>query len=367
MLRKFFTTTIVFASFNVLFAQDSTKTFAISGSIDAFYRYNFSNPKSGTNNFTSFTNAHNSFELGMATLRADGSALSGKVTGTADLGFGRRAEEFSYADGQLNTASGYSDLRFPLDSPYVSGKNGFLTLAAVKQLYVTYTPGKYVKFTIGKWATHVGYELLDAYANRNYSMDYMFSYGPFSHTGLKLEYAQGTTGFMIGIANPTDNATTTSTAKTLLAQFSVGSKNGAFKAYLNYQGSFSSLNKFNQVDLVLLGTVSPMFNIGYNGTIFAYKGSNNSWMGSALYFNFDPTPAVGLTLRGEYLGNKNYVLPLGTKNIFDVTFSVDCKVGPLTIIPELRFESAQSGIYTKHDGDNAKGTAAGLLAAIYKF
>ena len=93
MLRKFFTTTIVFASFNVLFAQDSTKTFAISGSIDAFYRYNFSNPKSGTNNFTSFTNAHNSFELGMATLRADGSALSGKVTGTADLGFGRRAEE----------------------------------------------------------------------------------------------------------------------------------------------------------------------------------------------------------------------------------------------------------------------------------
>ena len=40
---------------------------------------------------------------------------------------------------------------------------------------------------MGKWFTHVGYELSDAYLNRNYSMDYMFSYGPFFHTGIKMD------------------------------------------------------------------------------------------------------------------------------------------------------------------------------------
>ena len=238
-------------------AQDSAKTFVLSGSADGYYRYNFMAPAGATNNKTSFTNSQNSFELGMATVRADASADGGKITATADLGFGRRAEEFSYADGTggLGTAS-------------VNSANLFTTLAAVKQLYFNYTPGKYWTYTIGKWATHIGYEVLDAYANRNYSMDYMFSFGPFSHTGFKAQYTKGNVGFMIGIANPTDNTTSLgSGVKTLIAQFS--DSLGKVKAYLNYQGFFGAnqgtfapnthtkqlliitLKSLNQVDLVL--------------------------------------------------------------------------------------------------------------------
>ncbi len=41
---------------------------SITGSVDAYYRYNFANAKDSmhTNNFTSFTNSHNTFELSMA-------------------------------------------------------------------------------------------------------------------------------------------------------------------------------------------------------------------------------------------------------------------------------------------------------------
>ena len=49
-----------------------------------------------TNNYTSFTNSQNSFELGMASIKADHSF--GKASATIDLGFGRRAEEFSYGN-----------------------------------------------------------------------------------------------------------------------------------------------------------------------------------------------------------------------------------------------------------------------------
>ena len=66
----------------------------------------------------------------------------------------------------------------------------FISLAAIKQAYLSYSPSAKVKFTMGKWFTHVGYEVPDAYLNRNYSMDYMFTYGPFFHTGIKMDVSQ---------------------------------------------------------------------------------------------------------------------------------------------------------------------------------
>ncbi|MEP6676574.1 MAG: outer membrane beta-barrel protein [Ferruginibacter sp.] len=373
MLRKIFLSISAALPVILCYAQDSTKSLTFSGSVDAYYRYNFSGK---ANNYTSFTNSQSSFELGMATIKADATALSGKVAATADLGFGRRAEEFNYNDGQSNFASGYNDRAFPLDSPYTTGKNGFLTLAAVKQLYITYAPSSKVKFTLGKFTTHVGYELLDAPSNRNYSMSYMFTNGPFFHTGLKADINAGPVAFMIGVSNFTDQSTSTTNVKTLLGQVSGGSKNGNFKVYLNYVGFFGSkaglnptgLKSLNQVDLVATGVVNSKFNIGFNATIQSRNlgTTSGSWFGSALYLNFDPTSTLGITLRSEFIGDDKLIY-YGTKSIFANTLSFNCKVGPLTIIPELRFESAQSNLYVKNNGAGTKSTAAGLLAAVYKF
>ena len=347
-----------------LFAQDSTKTLTISGNLDAYYRYNFANNPENTNNYTSFTNSQNSFELGMASIRADASALSGKVGATIDLGFGRRAEEFSYNDG-------VSD----------QGKNGFFTLANIKQAYITYAPSTKVKFTMGKFRTHVGYELLDAPLNRNYSMSYMFTNGPFFHTGLKMDVAAGPMGFMLGVANYTDQTTSTIATKTLLGQISAGTSNGKFKGFFNYVGSFGSdaklipgspvnLKSLSQYDLVLTAILSSKFNIGFNGTIQHrdndVKVESGSWQGAALYLNLDPSETFGITLRSEYISDSKMIY-FSTKNIFANTLSVNLKAGPFTFIPELRIESAQSDFYTKKDGTGTKSTATALVAALYKF
>lgn len=361
MLRKFFLAAAASFSFFISSAQDSTKSVSISGSVDGYYRYNFAGV---ANNYTSFTNSQSSFELGMASLRADATAMSGKVGATVDLGFGRRAEEFSYNDGNDNPSSG-------------SSKNGFLSLAAVKQAFVTYAASSNVKFTAGKFATHVGYELLDAPLNRNYSMSYMFTNGPFFHTGLKADITAGPVAFMLGLTNYTDQSTSTTGVKNFIAQFSGGTKNGKLKFYINYSGfggsktgsNPSGLKSLNQFDAVVLGTISSKFNIGYNGTVQSRKpvtGTSGSWIGNALYFNFDPSEKVGLTLRSEVISDSKTIY-YGTKSIFANTLSVDCKVGPLTIIPELRFESAQSNYYLKSNGSGTKSTAAALVAAVYKF
>jgi Putative beta-barrel porin-2, OmpL-like. bbp2 len=351
MLRKICSAIIILStSFSSVFSQDSTKkgTLTISGSLDAYYRYDFNNAKDSgrLNNYTSFTNSQNSFELGMASIKAD--YAIGKVDGVIDLGFGRRADEFSYND------------------------NG--TLTAVKQAYLSYAPSGKVKFTMGKWATHVGYELLDAYLNRNYSMDYMFSYGPFFHTGLKADITiSNSFAFMVGVVNPTDMSTASFEKKYIIAQVHGASKSGKIGGYLNYVGG-KDLDKtsINQVDLVLTGVVCPKFNIGYNGTVKMVKpdgGSSASWWGSALYLNYDPTSIFGLTARGEYFSDKKGVAGFAT-NIFDVTLSGNIKIDNLTIIPEFRIDSGKDPIFFKNSdtvAPTSKSAGQFILAATYHF
>lgn len=335
---------------NLAHAQDSTKkaNLSITGSVDAYYRYNFNNAKDSgrTNNYTSFTNSQNSFELGMASLKAD--YTMGKVEAVADLGFGRRAEEFSYNDAG--------------------------TLAAIKQAYVSYSPSDKVKFTMGKWFTHVGYEVPDAYLNRNYSMDYMFSYGPFSHTGVKMEVTPSSVfGFMIGIANPTDFTSASFAKKNFLAQIHLASTDTKVNGYLNYIGGRDLSDAMvNQVDVVISGIISNKFNLGYNGSVKFAKpdgGNNNSWWGSALYLNFDPISVFGLTARGEYFSDEKSVAGLGT-NIFDFTLSGNIHIDNLTIIPEFRIDAAKDPLFYKNAdmfSPTAKSTGTFILATTFHF
>jgi len=338
-------------------AQDSTKKSAlnITGSVDAYYRYNFQNVKDTpyvtTNNYTSFTNSQNSFELGMASVKAE--YTTGKVTGVVDLGFGRRADEFSYND-----------------------KGG---MTAIKQAYISVAASDKLKFTMGKWATHVGYELVDAYLNRNYSMSYMFSFGPFFHTGLKAEYTAGNFGFMLGVANPTDFVTASFAKKWILGQITASGADGKLKAYLNYQGGKSydiSESKIHQVDLVVTGTLSDKFSVGYNGTMQSVKAksksSGDSWWGSALYLNVDPSKVFGVTLRGEYFDDKDAAsvfssaAGVGT-SVFAATLSGNIRIDNLTIIPEFRLDNSKEAIFKKSSGEGVKSTGTFVLAATWHF
>jgi hypothetical protein len=364
MLQKLFATSMAIVCFLGAYSQDTTAVVVtevavteepapkptISGSVDVYYRYNFANAKnvSGgkTNNFTSFTNSQNSFELGMASVRLDHTI--GKVSVVADLGFGKRAEEFSYNDDK--------------------------TMMAIKQAYISYAVTDKFKLTAGSWGTHVGYELLDPYLNRNYSMSYMFSYGPFFHTGIKAELSSGKSGFMFGIVNPTDLKSANFQQKMIAAQYSYAASD-KWKLYVNYTGGkLSEATNLQQVDAVLTGIITDKFSIGYNGTVQSRKGKDSlgkygdsdSWWGSALYFNVDPTPKFGLTLRTEYFDDKKNVLGF-EGNIFATTLSANFKAGPLTFIPELRLDNSNKELFVKNDGAGTKSTATFLLAAVYRF
>lgn len=352
-MKKITATAIVLSTlFNTAMSQDSTKgTLKVSGSVDAYYRFNpGADGASFKNNLTSFTNSNNTFQLGMASVKAE--YTHGKVGVVADLGFGTRAEEFSYADEG--------------------------TLQAVKQAYFYYSPSDKVKFTFGKFGTHVGYELLDPQLNKNYSMSYMFTNGPFSHTGVKADFTLGGgAGLMFGIANPIDVTAPEdgNTPKTILFQLSKVASN--FSVFLNYAGYFGAKNQmptassFNQVGLTAAYTVNDKFSLGYDGTIQMVKDEvadqSKSWWASALYANFTTSSSFGLTFRGEYFADKKYGIKTGA-NILAATLSGNYKVGGFILVPEIRLDNANAEIFSKNGvGDPTKTSVSALLAAIYSF
>lgn len=316
---------------------DSTKS-ASSGNtttfttyVDAYYRADFAGLKS--NNKTSFTNSNNNLAIGMASFKVD--QTLGKFAATVDLGFGKRADEFSYNDQGI--------------------------AKDVKQAYLSFAPNSIVKFTVGKWATHIGYELLDAYANRNYSMSYGFSYGPFFHTGIRADIALGgKSAFMLGVAEPTDFINALSESKMIIAQFSTATKDDKLKAFLNFQGGKDK----TQFDLVLNGAVGSQFGINYDGTVCNLGGT--SWSSNAFYFNYDPSSKVGFTLRSEYFNDAKSAVGVGT-SIFQNTLTANIHFNKLTIVPELRIDNANDKVFlTKAQA--ATGSAGNfLIAAIYKF
>ena len=332
-------------------AEEAKPALIITGSADVYYKYDFAKTKANT--FTSFTGTHNSFTLGMASVKLE--HKGNKVGAVLDLGFGPRAKEFAYADDGITQA--------------------------IKQLYVTYSPSDWLKFSAGTWATHVGYELVDPQLNRNYSMSYMFTNGPFTHTGLKADITKGKHGFMVGISNPTDLRTIPDgqiNKKFFIAQYSLAASDNV-KFYLNYVGGkYIDTSKVSQFDLVATAKLSDKFNIGFNGTVNStqfWDGAKNldgqSWWGSAVYLNLDPKPWLGLTLRGEYFNDDNQLKMFGTApaggNIFATTLSANFKTGGFIFIPEFRIDNASEAVFVDKDGAGKKSASNFLISAIYAF
>lgn len=331
--------------------EESKLPFEVSGFVDVYYAYSFSDefPSLTTRPLpTSFTETTNSFSLGMANLVF---SKEGKVGFVADLAVGPRAE-------------------------VANGFNG-TTLAAIKQLFVTYSPADWLTFTFGNFGTHVGYEIIDAPGNINYSTSYMFSNGPFYHTGLKADFALSEHfGAMVGLFDDTDSKFDFTPGKHLGAQLSYS--NESVGIYLNYIGgkdvegdSLSSDVFGHQVDLTATFQVSEALGVGVNTTSktnAVAEGDNTSWFGAALYANYAFSELFTLGLRGEYIGDPDgEILGATDGSVLSLTASGNFHIGALTIIPEFRVDHSPNEVFPGDGGKLTQSLPVVLVAAVYSF
>ena len=146
--------------------KEPTKKFQFSGSVDAYFRQNISGPNGADaiSPNTSFADL-NGFALGMVNVIA--SYEGEKVGFVGDLVFGPRGEDATFLS-EILRPDGNSSI--------------------VNQLFVYWNVNDAITLTFGNFNTFLGYEVISPTANFNYSTSYMFSYGPFSHTGLKADF-----------------------------------------------------------------------------------------------------------------------------------------------------------------------------------
>ncbi len=372
-----------------LLVIEETTPVTLSGSVDTYFRYNLNSSNRTEDGDirapgTSFANLPG-FALGMVNLIA---GYEGEKVGfVADLVFGPRGSDAVFQSPYYNEGAGTANI--------------------INQLYTYWKVSDAVTLTLGNFNTFLGYEVISPTANFNYSTSYMFSYGPFSHTGLRADFALSDEfSLMLAVMNPTDFTEFNPSGSYSLGG-QLGYSSDAASVYLNLlygdqDGNFdpnSNRSVFGgargttfQADLTAGFDLSETFFLGLNTTINTTNPGdlvddnnlaledNIGFYGAALYLQVSPSETFGLGLRGEYFGEFGggtdesigaiNVGDDGTGSIIDLTLSANINVGGgLTLIPEFRIDAASEDSFENRDLDETlqSSLASFLLAAVYSF
>lgn len=365
--------------------EEEEPTFTLSGSIDVYARtaLGSTNGGGGYAPVSAFANLKG-FSLGMANLVA---SYNGEKSGfVADLVFGPRGSDAVFNSGLLT---------YPNSALGSSGQ-------MVNQLYAYFKLGDAVTINLGQFNTFLGYEVISPAVNFHYSTSYMFSYGPFSHTGVRADFDLGNgLGLKLGVMNPTDvlqfnpvntytiggQISKTSDAGGIWLNVVYGDQDGTLDEDLADDGDTSGGSLF-QIDLTTGWNLSEKFYLGanvstqsvaageiFNGTdIEDIDGDATSFFGVALYPKVTISETFSLGARAEYFSTaKGHLSDYfaqdadGNGSITAFTVSGNYKIGGLTLIPEVRFDSASEDSFFTKSGDASKSITSLLLAAVYKF
>jgi hypothetical protein len=335
-MKKIILTLLVASSLVITAQEKEEKTFTLSGSVDTYFRGNLNaaNDASKVAPGSSFGNTPG-FSLGMINLIA---GYEGEKVGfVADLVYGPRGN-----DAVFGSPTGSSQM--------------------VNQLYAYWNVSEKVKLTIGNFNTFLGYEVISPVANFNYSTSYLFSYGPFSHSGIKADFTLSEkSSLMLAIMNPTDATEFNPDGK-----YSIGIQYG-------YSGQFfNALLNPDSFELDYTGgfDLSDSFFLGINAAYFL-ADSLPDFYGFALYPQYATSENFKIGLRGEFFQENGDFGAIGTgvadSSVFATTLTANYKVGSLTIIPELRLDSSSDNFFMNNSSDPAKGLSSFLLAAVYSF
>ncbi len=334
-MKIFKTTFLLFTLLagTLTYAQEETETeeapsFSIAGSIDTYYRSSEYAPGSSFGDLPGFA-------LGMANIVV---SYEGEKSGfVADLVFGPRG-----TDAVFNS-SGSSNI--------------------VNQLYAYYNLSESFTLTLGNFNTFLGYEVISPVANFNYTTSYMFSYGPFSHTGIKADLAvSDDISIMLGVLNLTDMTE----SQPLGEDYMIGVQLGLFGQYINYLGGGTA--GVSQIDFTGGFNLTEKLYLGINATSYS-DDLDVDFSGIALYpqYTISDTFALGARFEAfseEGLGAIGSISGEGDNTSFTLTGSYTS--GNLIFKPEIRIDSASGQFYSNADGAT-DSLSTFIVAAIYSF
>ena len=320
--------TLLLASSLIITGQEKEDkgTFILSGSVDTYYSSNLSSNSLGSIGILSDVPA-NGFGLGM--VNTVFSYEKGKAGIVADLAYGPRA----------NAANAYA--------------------GAINQLYAYYKASDKITFTLGQFNTFFGYEVISPTGNFNYSVSFLFNAGPFSHTGLKVDYAASEDlSFMLAVTNPHGITAGSNPTTDYQLGFQTGYKGQYFN--LAYGADGFGFNDVLYLDYTGGFDLSESFFLGINAAYANSSDADAGYQGIALYLQNVFSETFSLGLRPEF-----FTTTSGAGDASQSAYTLSANktlTESLKIIAEVRYDTSKD--VTFFGKDNVTGAT---LAAIYSF
>ena len=330
-MKKIILSAVALVGALTLNAQDDAPKLSVSGTVDV---YGTTNTVDGTGTpglLIANPDKANGFGLGMAnTVFSYDGAKSGVV---ADIAFGPRADDANMA-------------------------------GAINQLYAYYNLSEKATITAGQFNTFLGYEVISPAANFNYSVSYLFNAGPFSHTGIKLDYAASEDlSFLLAVTNA--HAISSGDANESGAT-QYGAQVGYKGQYLNF--IYGAVTETSATDALFLDytggfDLSDSFFVGINAA-YAYSDEEEAgYQGAALYLENTFSDTFALGLRPEFF---SLTSDDDSEDVLALTLTASTQLDEnLKLITELRYDSSDDYII---EGIAAEKNATALtIAAVYSF
>ena len=316
---------------------------AVNAFVSTAYEYNGNRPTTGASSYRVFDFNDNSFNLDVAELVVQIAASKPNDAGfRVDFDAGNSIPQITKTQDQ--TAAQFD----------------------LKQAFASYIAplGSGLRFDVGKFVTHLGYEVIEGYDgyNDNYSRSILFGYAiPFTHTGVKASYAfSSKVAGMVEVVNGWDLLRDNNRSKSVGAQLTL-TPVAPLQVLLNWIGGPELANdnhtNRNVFDLVAILKPTNTLTLGVNGdygkengTSLVNPGSDATWKGIAGYATLALTNKFSVALRGETFHDEDGVrLGTGTRaTLSDGTFTPTYKFTDHVLLRgEARYDKANQPILTK--------------------
>jgi len=183
----------------------------------------------------------------------------------------------------------------------------------IPQLFISYIApvGKGLRFDLGKFATHMGYEVIGGYDgyNDNFSRSFTFGYGiPFTHTGLRATYSfNNKIAAMVSVTNGWDDVQRLNHAYTVGTQLALTPTKTTSFSFNFIHGPERRRDTHDQRSVYeLVATWKPISKLTLGGDgLYGHEengvavGHDALWRGLAGYAKYSFNKSFSLAFRGE--------------------------------------------------------------------
>ncbi len=321
----------------------------VNGIVDGYYSYNNNKVDMFTQG-RAFDVRHNAFSLQMAKIAFERKNSKDSPLGfRVDLAVGETVDRIiSVSDSSRNDATKH-----------------------VLQAYASYVApvGNGLTLDFGKFYTPVGAEVVDTKDNFNYSRAWLFTYGPYYHTGLRAKYAVNDkvaiSGFLVnGWDNLFENNVSRNAGKTVGFQIGL-TPNKKFALTQTYLAGpeaplanvpdVSKVDNWRHVaDTVATVFVNDKFTLMGN-FVYGSDGDNNGvrgkWTGFAGYFKYAFNDRLAFSPRFEVFNDKDGLRTGVGQTVKDITLTQEVKlVNNLLTRFEFRRDFSNQKFFTNSAG-----------------